>query len=111
MKKLLYVVLTIIVLALIAWVVSIGLQEGGQFQFEDIGMEEENGSLFDFGSEPEQTTEGLPVFEPTPGLTPDACTDEYVPVCGEDGLTYGNRCYAEVFAGVEVDYVGECQSE
>ncbi|MGF1510072.1 MAG: Kazal-type serine protease inhibitor domain-containing protein [Myxococcota bacterium] len=37
----------------------------------------------------------------------DVCQLILEPVCGVDGMTYSNACFAEV-AGVEVAYVGEC---
>lgn len=40
---------------------------------------------------------------------PTACPEIWSPVCGVDGVTYGNDCEAER-AGVAVAYLGECGS-
>ena len=39
-----------------------------------------------------------------------ACYELYAPVCGVDGNTYGNDCYAER-EDVEIAYEGECNSQ
>ncbi len=36
-----------------------------------------------------------------------ACIEIFQPVCGTDGITYSNSCFAEL-AGVDVVSMGEC---
>jgi ovoinhibitor len=38
------------------------------------------------------------------------CPEFYSPVCGIDGVTYSNDCFAEI-SGVEIAYEGECGEE
>ena len=40
---------------------------------------------------------------------PGFCVDAWAPVCGCDGQTYGNACWAHA-AGVNIDYEGACAS-
>lgn len=48
---------------------------------------------------------GSCVREGNPG-----CTEQFDPVCGVDGQTYGNDCEANV-AGIDILHWGECQTE
>ncbi|MCS7122882.1 MAG: Kazal-type serine protease inhibitor [Candidatus Micrarchaeota archaeon] len=45
----------------------------------------------------------------SPTERPEVCIEIYEPVCGVDGKTYPNRCYAER-EGVKVAHPGECKS-
>ena len=39
-----------------------------------------------------------------------ACPNLFVPVCGSDGVTYGNACHSER-RGIRIDYAGMCEGQ
>lgn len=62
------------------------------------------------------TADSAPVSEPAKAPEPQkvepvstGCTREYVPVCGVNGLTYQNICFAKD-ANVEMQYSGVCKT-
>jgi hypothetical protein len=79
---------------------------------EEIHATENNTRLLDM------THAALPAWIAASGLTAEECAriqpnycncgDDYAPVCGVDGKTYYNACYAETCADVAIAHDGPC---
>ncbi len=50
------------------------------------------------------------VPQPRASENPTMCTMQWDPLCGVDGITYGNSCMLYA-SDVELDYTGECLVE
>ncbi|MBN2087897.1 hypothetical protein JW758_06150 [Candidatus Peregrinibacteria bacterium] len=70
------------------------------------------GNLVGAGDDEEEATE-----EPAEGTCTDEekaaeiCTMDYTPVCGDDGVTYGNKCGACASGNIDTYLMGECVAE
>jgi len=58
----------------------------------------------------DETLVDLLVLASIPQPEPIACTLEFVPVCGEDGETYGNACQAGA-NNIRIVHEGECTAQ
>jgi len=72
-----------------------------------ISQRDENGCIINYECIIPAETEIL-IETPTVTSTKPLCITLWEPVCGKDGKTYSNACFAEV-AGVEIDYKGVCK--
>jgi hypothetical protein len=70
-----------------------------------ISQRDENGCIIEYKCIIPAETE-----TPTVTSTKPLCITLWEPVCGKDGKTYSNACFAEV-AGVKIDYKGVCKGK
>jgi len=77
---------------------------------EERNLQEEGGVSVAIASMPDNLSFSLPTSTTTTTEAPAFCIEIYKPVCGEDGITYSNDCFARL-ANVAVSYEGECLKE
>ncbi|KAK1732799.1 hypothetical protein QTG54_016511 [Skeletonema marinoi] len=77
---------------------------------EERHLQEEGGVSVAIASMPDNLSFSLPTSTTTTTEAPAFCIEIYKPVCGEDGITYSNDCFARL-ANVAVSYEGECLKE
>lgn len=68
-----------------------------------VGLGCEKGEYCDFGVGQCNVADAAGVCRPVP----QACKEIYDPVCGCNGKTYGNACFAAM-AGAQIDHEGKC---
>lgn len=92
------------------------LASGNEALVESIRTSHNNAKLLDMRSEALTrwvAASGLTAQE-LAAIQPSYCgcdIGDWSPVCGSDGVTYGNPCFAEICAGVDVVHEGRCEGD